>query len=120
MGNSRVRKGGLAGGLDPAVVAWQRAGATNEAALTRRQKYDRARVRVRLDVPEAVAEGLEGEAASLETSQSQLGAFLLAWGLYRLHSGDRELAEVLRASRTWSRAINVKYDFPVPEEILGK
>jgi|WetSurMetagenome_2_1015567.scaffolds.fasta_scaffold19916_8 hypothetical protein len=112
------RVGGLKG-IDPAVAAWQKGAATNEAALTNRQRYERARVRVRIDVPEAVAQGLEREAATWETSQSQLGAFLLGWALFQLHSGDTELAGIVEGARTWSKAINVKYDLTLPESVLA-
>jgi hypothetical protein len=113
------RKGGLKN-VDPAVREWQRGAATNEAALTNRQRYERARVRVRIDVPEAVAHGLERESATWETSQSQLGAFLLGWALFQLHSGDEELAAIVEGARTWSKAINVKYDLTLPEWALGE
>lgn len=116
-GARNERKGGLQG-IDPDVSAWQAKAVRNEAALTGKQKYDRGRIRVRLDVPEAVAEGLEREADSRETSQTQLGAFLVAWGLYRLHSGDAELEAALGASLVWSKAINVKYDLVIPKEVL--
>ena len=115
--DKQPRKGGLRG-LDPAVVAWQERAATNEAALSKKQRYDRERVRVRLDVPPEVLEGLAREAQHLETSQTQLGAFLLAWALFRLHSGDADLAQVLEANRAWSKAINVKYDLVLPESVL--
>lgn len=111
------RKGGLKR-IDPDVSAWQAAASKNDKALTGRQKYDRGRIRVRLDVPEAVAQGLEREASALETSQTQLGAFLLAWALYELHSGNVELAQALEAGRTWSKAINVKHDLVIPAAVL--
>ncbi len=117
MPKPKERKGGLKG-VDPDVSAWQAKAARNEAALSGKQRYDRGRIRVRLDVPEAVAEGLEREADAWETSQTQLGAFLLAWGLARLHSGDEELAKALEGARAWSKAINVKYDLRIPEEVL--
>jgi hypothetical protein len=113
------RKGGLTGGMDPGVAAWQRGAATNEAALSRRQRYDRERVRVRVDAPQAVAAGLEREAATWETSQTQLGAFLLAWSLHQLHSGNALLEAAVTAGRVWSKAINVKYDMVIPEAVLG-
>lgn len=107
------RRGGLR--IDPAVREWQQGAARNEAALTRRQRYDRERVRVRLDVPPAVAQGLEREAATWETSQSQLGAFLLGWALTKLHSGDDdELGVAIDGARRWSKAINVKFDLEIP------
>lgn len=121
MPKTRDRVGGLKN-LDPAVAAWQRGAATNQAALTTKQRYDRERVRVRLDVPPQVAAGLEREATTLGTSQSQLGAFLLAWGLYQLHSGaaENELLLAVDTAKTWSKAINVKYDLVIPDEVLGE
>lgn len=112
------RKGGLQR-LDPAVAAWQARAATNEAALTNKQRTDRERIRVRLDVPAALAAGLANEAAALETSQSQLGAFLLAWGLQRLHSGDAALTAAVEAARQHSHAINVGYDLVIPDAVLA-
>ena len=118
MAQTRERRGGLKG-VDPAVMAWQAGAARNEAALSTKQRYDRVRVRVRLDVPEAVATGLARAAATWETSQTQLGAFLLAWGLGQLQAGDGPLTEALQANRQWSKAINVKHDLLIPEGVLG-
>ena len=114
----RKRQGGLR--VDPAVAAWQKGAATNERALSGKQKYDRARVRVRIDVPAVVAEGLTQEAAAMQTSGSQLGAFLLAWALFRLHSGDEALLQAVTDAHQDSRAINVRYDLVIPDEVLER
>jgi hypothetical protein len=115
MADKGTRKGGLR--VDPAVQEWQEKAVTNVAALTRKQRYDRARVRVKLDVPAEVKAALEEHAGELETSGSQLAAFLLAWAMAELREGNRELAEAIERSKVWARALRFKFDLD-PSEFL--
>ena len=86
--------------VDPTVAAFQRGAATNVAALSRKQLADRARVRVKADLPVEVKQAVAAEAERLETSESQVVAFLLAWALHELHTGNPELVEALETARS--------------------
>ena len=81
------RKGGIH--VDPAVAEWQQGAAPNVAALTKKERRDRQRVRVKADLPVEVKTAVERVAGEAETSESQLVAFLVAWGLKRLPRGRR-------------------------------
>jgi hypothetical protein len=96
--------------LDPGVVAWREKAVPNLAARTSRQAFDAARVRVRLDVPEVVKARLAEVASSEGTSSTQLGAFLLAWGLVLYLSGDEDLRAYLGDHCAVSRALRVAVD----------
>ena len=117
MAGKPTRVGGMR--VDPAVAAFQRGAATNMAALSRKQLADRARVRVKADLPVAVKQAVAAEAARLETSESQVVAFLLAWALYELHAGNPELVDALETARVYSRALRFLYDLPIPDVFLA-
>ena len=91
--------------VDPAVAPSQQSAATNVAALSRKQLADRARVRVKADLPVEVKQAVAAEAARLETSESQVVAFLLAWALHELRAGNAELVEALETARVYARAL---------------
>jgi len=86
------------GGLrvDPAVQDWQRSAATNRAALTKKQRKDRERVRVKYDVPAELKQRIEDAAASERTSSSQLAAFLLQWAMEQYEDQDSATGAALR------------------------
>lgn len=110
------RKGGLR--VDPAVAEWQQGAATNVAALTKKERRDRQRVRVKADLPVEVKTAVELVAGEAETSESQLVAFLVAWGLKRLRDGDRELVAALEGAKTWAKALRFKHDLTIPDDWL--
>ncbi len=115
------RKGGLQG-LDPAVQAWRKEAADNPAALTRKQKLDRKRTRVRYDVPQYLKDAVAEQAERISTSQSQMGAFLLAWALHQLIRGDEEITSALWRSREPVSVLQFDYDIKIPgsiEDIIG-
>ena len=99
MGNNGSRRVGGIQIADPAVTEWQQTAARNRAALTRKQRQDRERVRVRYDVPPWLKEAVEQVAAELDTSISQAGAFLLAWALDAYRRGDGELLSALEGAK---------------------
>lgn len=74
---------------DTDTLSWLQDAKPNRAAMSKRQRYESKRVRVRLDVPLAVKETLALLAGKLGTSSSQAGALLLAWGLLQYQGGDR-------------------------------
>jgi len=106
--------------VDPAVAQWQHGAAANVAALSRQQKADRARVRVKADLPVEVKQAVVAEAERLKTSESQVVAFLLAWALHELHTGNAELAAALTEARVYSRALRFMYDLPIPAAFLAE
>jgi hypothetical protein len=106
--------------VDPGVAEWQRGAATNMAALSRKQRADRERVRVKSDLPVEVKQAVAAEADRLETSESQVVAFLLAWAVRELRAGNPELCAALDAARVYSRALRFLYDFPVPDAFLAE
>lgn len=116
MPKNEARVGGLTaividpGGIDPAVAQFQQSAARNRAAMTRRQRYDAARKRVRTDCPQWLIDQLDAIAAQLNTSRNQLGAFLLAYAVHRYQEDDPELDDLLNASMAVSRSINVDCD----------
>lgn len=110
------RKGGLK--VDPAVEAWQKTAAPNVAADTPKQARDRERVRVKADLPVELKEAVSRAADRLETSDSQLVAFLVAYGLKELTAGDEELVEALMKGRVWAKALRFRYDLTIPDAWL--
>ena len=110
------RKGGLK--VDPAVADWQKTAAPNVAADTKKQGRDRERVRVKADMPVELKEAVSREADRLETSDSQLVAFLVAWGLKELAAGDRDLVKALEGGRVWAKALRFRYDLTIPDDWL--
>ena len=112
--NGGQRVGGLT--LDPAVVEWQQTAARNMAALTKKQRKDRKRIRVRYDVPPWLKTAVEQAAEVLETSASQAGAFFLAWGLAAYRRGDPDLLEALEnAKEANHRSPRFVYDLRIEE-----
>ena len=115
-GEKGERKGGLR--VDPAVAEWQKTAAPNVAADTRKQARDRERVRVKADFPVELKTAVSGEADRLETSDSQLVAFLVAYGLKKLTDGDPTLVEALEGGRVWAKALRFRYDLTIPDDWL--
>ena len=113
---TKRRRGGLRG-LDPAIVEFKRRAASNTAARTSRQKYDATRIRIRADAPEWVRDELDAVAGEVNTSRTQLSAFLWAWALTRFREGDEDLDEILHSSMIESRSINVAIDLKLDQLI---
>jgi len=112
---TQQRIGGLTN-LDPDVVAWRDQAASNLATRTAKQKRDAARVRVRVDVPSWLKAALAAVASAEDTSTSQAGAFLLAWGLY-MYATTPELREAILSAKRVSRTPKTLWDLKIPEEI---
>lgn len=111
-----TRVGGLK--LDPAVAAWQKQAATNTAALTRKQKSDRVRVRVKYDLDPKLKSIIEAEAKKAHTSASQMAAFLLAYAVH--HLGDEELQSALRDGTSPSNTMKFEFNLDSPENWLNR
>jgi hypothetical protein len=106
------RVGGLR--LDPAVSEWQRTAATNAAALTKKQRKDRQRIRVKYDMPPALKERIVQAAKEEGTSASQLAAFLLTWAMDRWEDPDHpvgvELRELVDEAKFPSRSLRIEWN----------
>lgn len=110
------KRGERVGGLkvDPAVLDWQRSAATNAAALTKKQRQDRKRVRVKYDVSEELKRRIEEAAKAEGTSASQLAAFLLEWvmGQYEDEGSEvgAELRELVDGAKVPSRSMRIEWN----------
>lgn len=103
--NGDRRVGGL--NLDPGVAAQLRdTAALNQVALTAKQRRDRRRITIRLDLPGRwLKEALSDAAAREDISLSHLAAFLLAWALTQL-AGDPHLRIAIDENRYVYRSLN--------------
>lgn len=115
MGKDLERKGGL--GKDPEVGKFQKKSAVNVAALSNRERAELERIRVRYDVPEWLKASVEEAARQEDTSASQMGAFLLAWGLMLYQQGDGELVDMLRDSKEPSRSLRIAWNVGIPRKL---
>ena len=113
-----ARQGGLR--IDPAVGEWQKGAALNRATRTGKEKRDAGRVRVRVDVPPAVKRAVEVEAEKLQTGESQVASFLLAWALAELRGGNVGLARLLESCTLLARTLRFEYALEIPPEIEKK
>ncbi len=108
------RVGGLKA-IDPAVAEWQKTAATNPAALTKKQRQDRQRVRVKYDLPPELKDWIEAVAKETGTSASQLAAFLLTWAMG--HWGEETgLREAVEESKEPSRSMRFQWNLRLPGE----
>jgi len=99
------RVGGL--GIDPGVKDWYK---------DRKQLRDRARVRVKYDLPPSLKKAIEDEAAGWETSASQFAAFLLAWAMHEYHAKNEGLRQAIRKAQTPAKALRFVNDLEIPDE----
>jgi hypothetical protein len=110
------RKGGVH--IDPAVAQWQATAATNLAALTAKQRKDRARVRVKYDLDPALKAAVDAGAKAEGTSASQLAAFLLSWAMREYHAGNAELRSALEDGKSDARTPRVASNLDAPSRWL--
>lgn len=110
-----TRSGGLK--LDPAVAAWQKAAATNTAAMTKKQKADRVRVRVKYDLAPALKSIIHDQAKRVHTSDSQMAAFLLAYAVH--HLDDVEFKDALANGTSPSSTMKFDFNLDAPESWLN-
>lgn len=92
--------------------------AVNRAALSEKQLRDRARVRIKTDVPEEVRGIVKRMAAELDTSESQAFAFLAAFGAKEYLRGNRDLLEAIDNGLYHARALKFLYDLHIPDSWL--
>jgi hypothetical protein len=106
------RIGGLH--VDPAVSDFQKNAAPNLAALTRKQRADRLRVRVKYDLPPAMKEAVEEGARQVDTSASQFAMFLLGFALDQLPKNSN-LRKVLHDAKVTTHSIRFSYNLELPD-----
>lgn len=111
---ARPRVGGLSG-IDPDVAAFQKTAAQNPAALTKKQRRDRKRLRTIFDIEPELKAAIEHIAARESTSASQVAAMLLAYGLRTYARADAELREAFREDRTPARTPRFEWMISAPE-----
>ncbi len=110
------RVGGLKkANIDPAVADWLKDAQTNKAALTKKQKSDRKRVRVIYDLSPDLKQAIEVEAKRQGTSASQLAAFLLAYAVKGVRSGNAEIKAALGEGKSPSRTMKFDFNLDAPE-----
>ena len=111
------RRGGLKrqGGLDPAVVDFQKRAAQNTAALTAKQKRDRTRVRVKYDLPASLKDAVAVIGKRHGTSASQAAAVLLGWAVTRYAEGAEGPVVVFECGRETSRTPRFEWNVVLPD-----
>jgi hypothetical protein len=111
----RKRKSAL--NLDPAVSAWQKGAAENRAALTEKQKRDRQRTRIYIDVDEelkAVIEAIAGRDGE-DTSMSQAAELLLSFGAVAYIEGEDDVRAAFREGRVPARTPRFGWNVSIPD-----
>jgi hypothetical protein len=112
------RKGGVKKTRnDPDVEEWLEDAAENHASLTRKQRLDRERTRVRYDVDGWLKQAVERVAEQEGTSASQAGALLLAWSLRLYAQGDEGLRDAFYYGHRPSNTIRFEFDVSISREI---
>lgn len=113
---SKIRVGGLGKvQVDPAVASMLREAEINRAALTKKQRADRKRIRVIYDLTPELKAAIEAEAKRQGTSASQLAAFLLAFAVREARAGNEEISTALRDGKTPSRTMKFEWNLDAPE-----
>ncbi len=118
----RKRVGGLSK-VDPAVAAWQTGAAENPATLTAKQKNDRKRIRIYVDITPELKGALEviaGWKHGEDTSISQVTEMLLTFAALAYQRGDAELAAAFRDGKTHAKTPRFTWNLEVPESWVTK
>ena len=114
-GKNRV--GGLR--VDPQTKDWLDSAAENTAALTKQQRKDRGRVRLRVECERYpwLKEAIEEAAFENNTSASQMAAFLMAWALRLYHRRDVELVDALLENKEPARTLRFDRNVNIPRAV---
>ena len=116
------RVGGLAKAkVDPAVADWLKDAQTNKAALTKKQKRDMKRVRVKYDLDPKLKTLIEAKAKRVGTSAAQLASFRVTYaaGFTGLGGGATRFAaetllDLLSGAETERTRLEMVRRKPVP------
>lgn len=106
------RVGGLQ--VDPAVLEWQQQAASNPATLTRKQRADRQRIRVKYDMPIALKIALRQIGEREGTSASQAASALLCWAAEQYIAGH-EQARACFAEKSPARTMQFDWNIEISE-----
>lgn len=118
MAADRKRVGGLnTSKLDPAVARWQQNAATNPATVSKKQRRDRDRVRIYVDVDETLKAALEALAGweREDSSMSQVAEMLIAFGLREYIRDNTELQAAFQTGKTHARTPRFTWNLEIPE-----
>lgn len=115
MAKQRKRHGGIKS--DPAVEQFKKEAAVNMSALSKKERAELQRVRLRYDVPKWLKDAVETAARNEETSFSQMGAFLLAWALRLYQQGDEALLNALQNGKKASPSLRLTWNLSISREI---
>lgn len=117
---SKASKPAKVGGLsvDAKTADFLKDAAPNRAAMTAKQRQDRARVRIKVDLPDVLKAAIDAGAGELETSASQFAGFLLAWAMRAYRVGDPDLRGAIKENTTRARALRFAYDLEIPDDWL--
>ena len=107
---------------DPDAENWVREAAENPAALSKKQKRDRARIRVKYDLDPALKIAIEkiANADHEDTSASQAAALLLAWAVQAYSAGDAQLHETFQTQKMPSRTPKFAWNIEIPDDWARK
>lgn len=101
--------------IDPAVASMLKGASINTAALTKKQKRDKRRVRVIYDLMPELKAAIEAEAKRQATSASQLAAFLLTYAVKEAKSGNAEISAALTDGKSPSATMRFDWNLDAPE-----
>ena len=107
------RIGGL--GLDPAVAEWRKRAAENKAALTKKQRRDRARSRAHYDLSAELQQALQDVAKQEDTSISQVVEMFLWYALHHYRRGSVELKDAFNDGRRPARTPRFSWNYDPPD-----
>lgn len=114
MSRNQKRFSGLRQGqADPKIAQLLHDAVENRAALTGKQRRDRARHKATYDLPPAVQAALQQVARREDTSASQIGEFLLAFALDAYRQRNQALMAALSA-RHPARTPRFSFNLEVP------
>jgi NADPH-dependent glutamate synthase beta subunit-like oxidoreductase len=101
--------------LDPAVASMLKGASENRSALTRKQKTDRKRIRVKYDLDPALKGAIEREAKRIGTSASQYAAFLLEFAAKEARAGNAEIIEAVANGKSESATMKFEWNLDSPK-----
>lgn len=103
--------------VDPAVGEMMRRAVENKAALTAKQRRDRARTRAAYDLAQEVQKAIQKIAGEVNTSASQIAELFLAFAVREYRRGNPDLMAALE-NRSYARTPRFTWNLELPREWL--
>ena len=103
--------------LDPAVDEMLSQAVENRAALTAKQRRDRARTRATYDLALEVQKAIQEIAGEVNTSASQIAELFLAFAVREYRRGNPDLMAALE-NRSYARTPRFTWNLELPREWL--